>query len=460
VQHALFLLLALAPAALTIAAVETSATATAPSHPLHLALYLGAGLFWALSVWRLPRLLPHWMHLPLLVVIGTAVRIPAYLHPPAHSDDLYRYVWEGKVQRASFSPYLDAPDSPQLGPLRDEVWTHVNNRHLVTIYPPLSQLAFRLAAQLPLSPINGWKGIVAAGDLAVALLLLAWLARRGADRRAVAVWLLSPLVIIELGCEGHVDGLGVALLVAALFALECGRQILFGLLLGAAAVVKLLPLSLAPLLRRRALAACVFSIALVSLPYARAGAGLVGSLGEFGRRWRANEGAFALLYAAYAPLSRRICTGGRLTFEHRSRWARLVSGRDRDEIYPDELTAGLARTTAFVLWLGCLLLAVYRRASPLQITEVALGGFLLLTPTLHPWYILWVVPLVALGASSALLMLAVLGPLGYVPLSEWQASGHWRDPVWSRALEHGLVWLLLLAKGLTRLGARVPWASP
>ena len=82
--------------------------------------------------------------------------------------------------------------------------------------------------------------------------------------------------------------------------------------------------------------------------------------------------------------------------------------------------------------------ALWRRASALRLTEAAIGAFVLLTPALHPWYVVWLLPLVAVGGSPAWLVLALLVPLGYRPLDGWLAGGPWHDPVWTRALEHGL----------------------
>ena len=59
-------------------------------------------------------------------------------------DDVYRYVWDGKVQRAGVNPYRFAPDAPQLSALRDTDWARINNRSLPTIYPPLAE-AHRIA---------------------------------------------------------------------------------------------------------------------------------------------------------------------------------------------------------------------------------------------------------------------------------------------------------------------------
>jgi hypothetical protein len=242
--------------------------------------------------------------------------------------------------------------------------------------------------------------------------------------------------------EAHVDGVGIFFLMAALLATRRGWA---GALLGASASVKLLAVGVLPGLRSgRAVAAFALVAALSLLPFVSAGARLSGSLGEYGRRWRGNDGAFALLYLAAERAVAHTDYRGRVEV-HGSRAFRFVTGRDRDTIFPDEVASFAARATAALLWLGAVAFMFFRRASPLAFAEVALGVFLLLTPTLHPWYVLWVVPLVATGGSRAWLALAALAPLGYEPLARFLAGGPWHDPVWTRLLEHGLTWALLLA---------------
>ena len=110
-----------------------------------------------------------------------ALRVPAWMAPPAHSDDVYRYLWDGKVQRAGINPYRFAPDAVELTALRDADWARINNRQLPTIYPPLAEAAFAAAPSL-----GAWKLLVALADLAVALLLLCR-ARRPAASGAVGL---------------------------------------------------------------------------------------------------------------------------------------------------------------------------------------------------------------------------------------------------------------------------------
>jgi hypothetical protein len=418
--------------------------------PLHLILYVGAGLVWAGAVLALRRIAPAPRQLAVILALSVALRLPAWCAPPAHSDDVYRYLWDGRVQRAGLSPYAYAPDAPELAGLRDENWTHINNRHLPTVYPPGAELVFRLAATLPLPPLPAWKLLLAIADLGTLALLVVWLRRRGGDERRALVWGWSPLVAIELGQNAHMDGLGVALLVAALLAVDLGRRSLAGALLGLSAAVKLLGLPLLPSLRRgRAALAGVAVLGLVALPYLLHSDGrLQGSLGEYGRRWRGNDGAFALLQTAADTIVAHSRFREKYSLANSPRLARLLTGRDRDEIYADEVAGLLARAAALGLFALLLGLALRRRLSPLAATEVALGTFLLLTPTLHPWYVLWIVPLLAPlengGRTPAWLVLAALAPLGYVPLSGWLSDGVWRDPVWTRAVLHGACWALVV----------------
>jgi hypothetical protein len=370
-----------------------------------------------------------------LALVGLALRVPAWLTPPVHSDDVYRYVWDGRVQRAGVNPYRYAPDAAELAPLRDEGWAHINNRALPTIYPPLAEAAFAAAPSL-----GAWKLIVALGDLGVALLLYMGLA----DWRRLVLWAWSPLVVIELGLNAHVDALGVALLVAGLVAWQRGRAGAAGALVAAAAAVKLLPaVALIGMRRRRTLVAAVVVVAALALPYAAAGPRMTGSLGEYSRRWRGNDGLYALLYAGAERLVAHSRFAGRYDMAGSPRLARLVTGRDRDTLFPDEVAGFVARAGAGAIFLAVVAWALWRRASALGLTEAAIGAFVLLTPALHPWYVVWLVPLVALGGSPAWLVLATLVPLGYRPLGVWLAGGPWRDPEWTRLCEHGLTLVAL-----------------
>ena len=417
---------------------------------LHLGLVVVAGAGWASALGIVARLLPARRALGGIMLVTVLLRLPMWLHAPARSDDIYRYLWDGRVQVAGLDPYAYPPDSPSLAPRRDAGWAHINHPSLPTIYPPLAELSFRLVAASPW-PLRAWKLLCALVDFSTVLMLWAWLRRRGSDPRYAIAWAWSPLVTWELGLDAHVDGLGAALLVAGLLTWEGRQRWWAGMLLGLSAATKLLAVLVLPSTRSgRAVAGFVVAVALVAWPLYSPS--MSGSLGEYGRRWRANDGAFALLLSGAETLVEHTRFRARTTLSN-GRLARMVSGRDRDEIYPDEVAGLAARAVA-----GCLLLAVlvwcWRRArTPASTARAVIGAFLLLTPTLHPWYGLWLAPLVALESvpSWAWVALLALLPLGHWPLGAYRLSlakgtPVWIDPIWTRVVEHGLpLGLLLLA---------------
>lgn len=467
---------------------------------LHLALFLAAGIGWALALVLLPRLVRRPGDLRVIWVLALAVRIPAWFGTPAHSDDVYRYAWDGRVTRAGINPYRYAPAAPELDGLREGVryedrgaerapprpstrepegplWGRINNPDLPTIYPPAAQFAFALAAMLPLGPLGGLKCVLGACDLGVLAVLMGLLRRRGEDPRWALAWGWSPLVAVELGQNVHLDALPLLALVGGLWAWEVGRKGLAGVLLGVATAAKLITAPLIVAFRSgRVWGAMVGVTVLLALPFVGARLAIAGSTGEFARRWRTNDGVFALVQAGaervVCPL--QLAIGRRIAEEPPSSpeaplspeavqakcsepldlkkypaVAHAITGRShRVTVFPDELAAFASRAVAGAA-IGLVVLVVLGwRLAPLAGTEWILGALLLLTPALHPWYVVWLVPLVALRRRAAWVALAMLVPLGYVPLATWLAGGPWRDPWWTRGIEHGVCWALLVWDGL------------
>lgn len=470
-----FLVAGVAIAALTAATVATSLAI--PDHlALHLGLFLVAGGLWAATLGGLAGTAPRASDARTLVIVALLMRLPAWLAPPVHSDDVYRYAWDGRVSRAGINPYRYAPTDPALAALRDvpapgeapprgapgapmagePLYPRINNRELPTIYPPAAQVVFLVAALLPLPPVVAIKLVLALADFGVLALLLVLLA--GRDPRWAAAWAWSPLVAVEVGQNAHLEPLALVGLVAALWAWRQRRPWLAGALVGLAAAAKLFSAPLLLALRApRAWAGAALAVTLVALPFISAGGAIAGSTGEFARRWRGNDGAYSLVQAA---TDRLVCVAlGAPTVEREGPrcdapldlWphtalATRISGRpDRAAVYPDELSAFAARVIVGLLLVAACAVAVRRRLVPLAAAELILGALLLLTPALKPWYVTWLLPLAALSRRPAWLALAALAPLAYVPLGAWLGGAPWRDPVWTRVLEHGACWALLAA---------------
>jgi glycosyltransferase involved in cell wall biosynthesis len=174
--------------------------------------------------------------LQLLWTVSIGVRlILLFQHP---GNDIWRYLWEGRVTLAGFNPYHLAPNAPTLEALRDtRVWPDVVQPTLTTIYPPLAQLCFKLLTSLG-SSVFLFKTCFLLADLAVAGLLL-----KRFGRMAALAYAWNPLVIYSFAGGGHYDSLFILPLVGALSVISNGspssRKFLLGaLLLGCSIAVK------------------------------------------------------------------------------------------------------------------------------------------------------------------------------------------------------------------------------
>jgi hypothetical protein len=111
--------------------------------------------------------------LPFLLLCAAVFRLTLLFRAPDLSDDVYRYVWDGKVAAAGVSPYAFTPDDPRVAEMFPELRAQVAHRDLRTVYPPVAQAVFRSAAAAPGDGVLAMKALVATADLSVVALLFA-----------------------------------------------------------------------------------------------------------------------------------------------------------------------------------------------------------------------------------------------------------------------------------------------
>lgn len=223
----------------------------------YVAFAAAAGALYAVAVWQVLRGPAGRATLPVALALALAMRALTLCSPPLLSTDLYRYVWDGKVQAAGINPYSYLPADPALAALRDAgagaeaIFPNINRADTApTIYPPAAQAIFA-AVGLLWPSIWGVKAAMLAFDLlgiAAALLLLR-AAALPAERVLILAW--NPLVVWEFAGGGHIDAAALALSGLALLAAARRHPALAGLALGAAVLCKLLPAGLFPAVWRR-----------------------------------------------------------------------------------------------------------------------------------------------------------------------------------------------------------------
>lgn len=366
--------------------------------------YVGAMTVVARGLPASPRLLAA------ALLLAAAWRVPLLVAPPLLSTDIYRYIWDGRIQRLGYNPYGSAPGDPTLQHLHAPITRLTEHADLPTIYPPAAELFFRAIATVDES-VLAFKLAVTMCDVAIALLLLRWLAVADRSRWWVLAYAWHPLVALEGAGSGHLDFLGVALLVAGALALTTHRGTLAVTLLALSVAVKFIPLVLAPRLLGRLgwRQVAVGAFVLIAL-YAWFGFVLdgpvTGSLGEYARRWRFNGPAFGFA----------------------------------------EQRLGLNVALALPILGGVVVATWWRSARPDSPATWAwpLGVTLCLMPAIYPWYLVWLVPFLALGVGLPLGVWTLSVLLTYAVWAVDRAGGGWVLPPWVVPVEYGVVLVSVL----------------
>jgi hypothetical protein len=223
-----------------------------------------------------------------IAALAVVMRVTVVLAPPYLSADIYRYVWDGRVEAAGFNPYLHRPADPQLEALRDhDIYPRIASPYAPTIYPPVAQAVFLVVARISPS-VTAMKVAMVLFDLLGLVILARLLALEGLPAGRFLVYAWHPLPIWEFAGSGHIDAVLVAGVLAALWAARERRAGLTGLFLAAATLTKFYPMILAPALYRRWdwKMPAVFAAAIVVayLPFLSAGSQLLGFLPGYARQ--------------------------------------------------------------------------------------------------------------------------------------------------------------------------------
>lgn len=233
-------------------------------------------LIYLLAVWIVLRARSSRLTFLMVVAFAVLFRLSIVFSPPYLSDDIYRYIWDGRVQAAGINPYRYLPSAPELAQLRDDkIYPKINRRDSApTIYPPLAEAVFFLTTRISESVV--WMKLtmlvfeVIAGWAIVQLLL-----SFGLSCERVLIYAWHPLVIWEFAGSGHVDAIAIAFIALGFLAWRKSANVGAGLALACATLIKLFPLVLFPALlsRRRWIISLVFvTVILVAyLPYLSVG---------------------------------------------------------------------------------------------------------------------------------------------------------------------------------------------
>lgn len=374
-----------------------------------------------------------------IVMVALAMRVTVIItHNPCLSDDIWRYILDGRTVASGHNPYLAAPEELGTGqPVffagQQELVMRVNNPDLVTIYLPTSQLIFGLmAVAAPEAQITNpdeagrffrWGFMLF--DVAGIIIILFILYRRRRNVWWGVIYAWHPLVISEVAGSGHQDSIGITIMLSALFLIECypKRVCLWAPVLALSGGVKPFPIPLAAVALRGcsvrkwffAMLSGFLLLAILFLPFmvtdGFAGmSNLAYTSKQFIRHW-------SFYGSIYGPLA-------------------LITQKPV-----------LSRWICFSLSFIVLLIIVTKPMDLWRSSRIFLFATLLFSTTAHPWYLLWSLALVPVAFSPAVWIASLTLPWGYYVLSDVIT---WSVPGWLPVVTYVPIYTALLLDWLWR----------
>jgi len=400
--------------ALTICARKFGSVG-APSFLIPLAV---AGIAYLLSIRELFSTATFPRHVIVIGLVLAALWHLAFLRmPPGSDDDIHRYVWDGRMQRFGYNPYVVVPSDPALAGIHTPETRTLNHPDLPSPYPPGAELFFRAVAAIHES-VFALKVAFVLCDFAIVFVLLDILSRSGQGAHWILAYAWNPLLAVEVAGSGHIDIVGVLLLLASFAALARRWRALAAVAFGLAVAVKLLPIILLPLYWRRArlrdAALAVIVVGLLYIPFLNHGRIPIGSLDTYVQSFRFNDPVFAILERVETP----------------------------------QVVAGLAVLVGFLtaIWM--------RRKAPVWSADAfawPMTASLLCAPVVYPWYLLWLLPFVRSASTVPIIIWTVsIIPTYYV----WHLRTlvrPWIVPGWVMVLEYGSLAAACAVIGFRRL---------
>ncbi len=309
------------------------------------------------------------------------------------------------MQLLGYNPYIVVPSDPALAGLHTPETHTLNHPDLPSPYPPGAELFFRAVTAIHES-VFALKVAFVVCDFAIVLVLLDILRRSGQAAHWVLAYAWNPLLATEVAGSGHIDIVGVLLLLVSVAALGRRWRSVAAVAFGLAVAVKLFPIVLLPLywkrVRMRDAALAGLLVGLLYIPFLNHGRIPIGSLGTYVHSFRFNDPVFAMLERVASP----------------------------------QLVVGLAVLVGF-------LTAIWMRSKSAALSPDAFAwpmpASLLCAPVAYPWYLLWLLPFLRSASTVPIIIWTVsIIPTYYV----WhlRTMGRpWLVPGWIMLLEYGCV---------------------
>jgi len=342
------------------------------------------------------------LKIPLLIIsFGIIFRITLLLTSYTTSDDIHRYLWEGKVLVNGHNPFTTPPNDSSLIYLQDDNFEKVTFKNISAIYPPLSQIVFAVNYLIGGNSTIFLKIIYLIFELLTLIFILKILVLKGKDPKLVLLYAWLPLPIMEYFINAHLDLIGITFLILFIYYFEKQKYHTSSIMLALAFLTKLLALFLLPLvikkvgLKKALIFYAIFSLIclIFYLPFISKNSDILSGLLKYVAHWEFNGSIYNLI--------------------------KFVFSR-----------GDIAKMVCAVLLSFSVLIISFRYKNFLNGVFAIILCVVIFSTTLYPWYLGWIAALnVFVGFFSVLSLFFTINFSNFTPLAE-----KWK--------EYPIVWII------------------
>lgn len=344
----------------------------------------------------------------LFLILSVLIQISFLNFEPIGSDDIYRYMWDGKVQDAGINPYQYKPSDEKLNFLHSDILPErMNFKEMKTIYFPLSQWIFYFAYKLSNENYWGYKFFILISILISFLLIYKILEKCGLEKKYLLIFVLSPLIYFQFSVDGHLDAFGLPMLLASLYFYLNEKKVFSAIFLGLSFSIKPIGFVLLPIFflnekyfkdKIKFFIIPIIVFGLQFIPYFSSSNPFEAFL-IYTKNWIYNGLIFNFFNA----------------FIHNNQTARLI-------------TSGL---------LLIILLPIY--FSKLNFLAKCYYSFLFMiifSPVVHPWYLSWILILIPLFPNWSGIYLVSAVSFTSLTILNYKLNGVWKDYLAIQIIEY------------------------
>ncbi|MEG8946322.1 hypothetical protein [Rosettibacter firmus] len=352
---------------------------------------------------------------------GIILRISFITTTPIGSDDIYRYMWDGKVQSMGINPYQYAPIDSNLASLHSDILpAKVNFPNLKTIYFPFSQWIFFIGYNLSGEHVWGYKLLLLIFDLFTILTLYNVLKLSEKSTKLILLYILCPLPTFQFAIDSHLDGYGLLLIVLSILFYYKKKLSLSLIFLGLSFSIKPVGILLMPILFFRE-KLVIDKLKIIFIPFITFFVQFIPyifssnpfeSLFIYAKHWSFNGSIFSLLNSF---------------IEHNQK----------------------TRIVCAILFLLTLIPVYFKKFDSIKKFYYSILLLFIFSPVVHPWYISWLTVLIPLIPVWSGIMYSSLSSLTAFTILSYQLNGVWKEYTLVLLVEYiPVILFMLLELGL------------